>query len=143
MSIHKKRFACVLAITLTGLTACKRPRPTHSEQATVEPAAVEQAAVEKATNPDRCLEGFVFRDAVVGDRVCVTPAARAQALDDNAQAMDRIQPGGGPYGPYTCRQGFVWRESMPGDLVCVTPDIRSQTAADNAQAGARRAQPSL
>lgn len=86
-----------------------------------------------------CLPGFVVREAVPGDGVCVTPETRAEVLADNALADQRRSPTGGAYGPDTCLQGFVWREAVPGDVVCVPPETRSRTFADNAQADARRA----
>ncbi|WP_353199566.1 hypothetical protein [Sandarakinorhabdus sp.] len=36
-----------------------------------------------------CLPGFVWREAVADDVICVTPAARAQAQDDNRNARRR------------------------------------------------------
>ncbi|MEX5636517.1 hypothetical protein [Parafrankia sp. FMc2] len=87
--------------------------------------------------PDTCRQGWVWREAVPGDHVCVTPQTRSQAWADNAQAANRREPAGGPYGPDTCRQGWVWREAVPGDHVCVTPQTRSQAWADNAQAASR------
>ena len=89
--------------------------------------------------PDTCLQGYVWREAFPGDRVCVTPETRQQAFYDNYYAAARRQPGGGAYGPDTCRPGFVWREASPADHVCVTPDTRARAAADNRQAAARRA----
>jgi hypothetical protein len=86
---------------------------------------------------DRCLMGFVWRDAFPNDHVCVTGAVRSQAAADNAQAAARRNPGGGPFGPDTCKQGFVWREASPTDHVCVTPATRTQAASDNAQAAGR------
>jgi hypothetical protein len=86
----------------------------------------------------RCLSGFVWREATSNDAVCVLPAVRTQARQDNAQAAARRQPGGGAFGPDTCRAGFVWRESIPSDRVCVTPAVRNQTRTDNAAAASRR-----
>jgi hypothetical protein len=88
---------------------------------------------------DRCLPGYVWREAFSGDHVCVTPETRAQAAYDNRQASARIEPGGGAYGPNTCLLGYVWREARPSDLVCVTPKTRDQTAYDNSQAKNRLA----
>lgn len=85
----------------------------------------------------RCLQGYVWREAAPGDLVCVTPQVRQQARDDNAQANNRRQPGGGAYGPDTCRQGFVWREATPADHVCVTGQVRQQARDDNARAAER------
>ena len=89
--------------------------------------------------PDTCLQGYVWREAFQDDHVCVTPATRAQAAEDNSQSAVRRQPGGGAYGPDTCSQGYVWREARQEDHVCVAPETRAQAAADNAQAPARRA----
>jgi hypothetical protein len=82
---------------------------------------------------DKCLPGYVWREAFTGDHVCVSPGTRAQAAYDNSQANARIEPGGGAYGPNTCREGYVWRLARPSDLVCVTPATRDQTAYDNSQ----------
>ncbi len=84
-----------------------------------------------------CVQGYVWRDAFAGDRVCVLPSVRAVAAYDNSQAEARKQPGGGPYGPDTCRQGYVWREASPSDLVCVKPETRDQTRKDNQLAPTR------
>ena len=88
--------------------------------------------------PQGCIEGYVWREARVGDTVCVTPEVQARTAQENATAAERREPGGGPYGPNTCKQGFVWREAFDGDVVCVTPDIREQTWADNAAASSRK-----
>ncbi|QND44652.1 hypothetical protein HB780_02380 (plasmid) [Rhizobium lusitanum] len=89
--------------------------------------------------PDTCKDGFVWRELIPNDHVCVTPQTRQQGQNDNAQAMQRRNPAGGPYGPDTCKQGFVWRELTPNDHVCVTPQTRQQGRDDNAQAAQRRA----
>ncbi|MGV0652986.1 hypothetical protein ABQE48_03780 [Mycolicibacterium thermoresistibile] len=88
--------------------------------------------------PDTCIQGFVWREARPGDTVCVTPAVRTRTAQENANAAQNREPGGGAYGPDTCKQGFVWREAFPGDTVCVTPAVRSEAAADNAAAGSRK-----
>lgn len=87
---------------------------------------------------DTCKPGFVWREAITNDHVCVTPNVRDQAQNDNAQAALRRQPGGGAYGPDTCQQGFVWREVTPADHVCVSPQTRAGVASDNQHAGERR-----
>lgn len=89
--------------------------------------------------PDTCLQGWVWRQAIPTDHVCVTPETRSQTAYDNSQAAARRNPNGGPYGPNTCLNGYVWREAYPGDEVCVTPATRTQAAEDNAQAANRRA----
>jgi hypothetical protein len=102
-------------------------------------AAANQAQITIGTQiVDRCIVGFVWREASPTDHVCVGGATRAQAASDNAQAAARRQPGGGASGPDTCRQGFVWREAFANDHVCVTPATRSQAAADNQQTANRR-----
>jgi len=87
----------------------------------------------KQTPGTPCLVGYVWRQAVEGDYICVTPATRTQTEADNAAAASRVNPQGGPYGPDTCLQGYVWRQVVPSDHVCVTEATRSQVAADNAQ----------
>ena len=86
---------------------------------------------------DICINGFVWREAVDGDHVCVTPGTRAEAADDNAHAGMRVSVHNQSYGPDTCKQGYVWREATPDDHVCVTPGTRAQTADDNAHAESR------
>jgi len=58
--------------------------------------------------PDTCIHGYVWRNARDGDVVCVTPAVRATAAQDNGLASQRVDPNGA-YGPNSCKQGFVWR----------------------------------
>jgi hypothetical protein len=83
--------------------------------------------------PDTSINGFVWREAIPSDHVCVTPDVRSQAAYDNSQAVNRRDPNG-PYGSSSCKSGFVWREAFNGDAVCVTPDTRSKTRYDNSQA---------
>jgi hypothetical protein len=90
-------------------------------------------------DPDTCLQGYVWREAVPGDHVCVTPETRTQAAQDNSLATSRRSPTGGAYGPDTCLQGYVWRGAVPSDHVCVTGETRAQTAEDNNLAASRRA----
>ncbi|WP_248961703.1 hypothetical protein [Sphaerisporangium perillae] len=89
------------------------------------------------TDPDTCISGFVWREAVPNDRVCVTPQVREQTRMDNQAAAERVDPNGAS-GPDSCISGFVWREAVADDHVCVTPEQRSQAASDNSQASARR-----
>ena len=84
--------------------------------------------------PALCKTGYVWREAFVGDVVCVVPETRTQTAYDNSQVSKRINPGGGQYGAFSCRSGYVWREASPSDLVCVTPETRTQTAYDNSMA---------
>ncbi len=87
---------------------------------------------------DICILGFVWREAIPADHVCVDPDTRNNTAADNAQAASRRDPQGGPFGPDTCLAGFVWRDAFPGDHVCVVPQTRDEAAADNAQAASRR-----
>ncbi|RZU02484.1 hypothetical protein [Rivibacter subsaxonicus] len=86
-----------------------------------------------------CKSGFVWRDAQDGDGVCVTPAERAEAKAQNANARNNKVVGGGAYGPNTCRGGYVWREAFGGDVVCVTPHEREQAKRQNAMSASRTA----
>lgn len=88
--------------------------------------------------PDTCKQGFVWREAINGDHVCVPPDRRTQAARDNAAAAGR-RAGGGAYGPDTCKAGFVWREAIHSDHVCVTPNERATVASENRLAIQRRA----
>jgi hypothetical protein len=83
-----------------------------------------------------CLAGYLWREAIPSDHVCVTRAVRSQTAADNTAAASRIQPNGAS-GPATCKAGYVWREAYTNDQVCVTPATRSEAAADNAAAGDR------
>lgn len=47
------------------------------------------AAAAADYGPNTCLNGYVWREAFVGDTVCVTPATRAQTRADNAAAERR------------------------------------------------------
>ncbi|MFK5996607.1 MAG: SH3 domain-containing protein [Rhodobacterales bacterium] len=42
--------------------------------------------------PDTCRDGYVWRDTIPGDHVCVRPAARAAAAHENAIAGSRVDP---------------------------------------------------
>ena len=81
--------------------------------------------------PHTCLEGWVWREAFLGDYVCVPGPTRDQNAPDNAVAASRTGLNG------TCLPGFVWREASPTDHICVTPERRTQTAFDNSQAANR------
>ena len=85
-----------------------------------------------------CVQGYVWREALHGDHVCVTSQTRQQAWNDNAQTDARRDPNGGPYGFETCRQGYVWREATSNDRVCVTSATRDQARYDNSKAAERQ-----
>ena len=88
---------------------------------------------------DACIPGYVWRQAIPSDHVCVTPVMRRQTADENRNAAQLRSPNGGPYGPDTCISGFgyVWRDAFQGDHVCVTGASRTQAANDNAAAASR------
>lgn len=81
--------------------------------------------------PDTCKSGFVWRETIAHDNVCVVPASRDQAWSDNAARASRVNPTDHTWGPDTCIPGYVWREAVPTDHVCVTPQIRAQTSDEN------------
>ena len=83
--------------------------------------------------PDTCIAGLVWREARIGDTVCVTPAFRDRTALENSTPGANKNPNAGS-GPESCSQGYVWREAFDGDTICVTPDIRQQNLAANAAA---------
>jgi hypothetical protein len=87
--------------------------------------------VSRAAKVEKCISGYVWREATPEDHVCVTMRTHEQTLQDNVLAGSRRDPRGGPYGPDTCLQGFVWRDVFDGDHVCVTPQTRSQVLEDD------------
>lgn len=100
-------------------------------------AAANQAVVRvQSEMPQRCLMGFVWREARPTDRVCVPVPERTDTRNENVQGPSR-RAGGGPFGPDTCKMGFVWREAFAGDHVCVPGQSRTRAAISNAQAAAR------
>jgi hypothetical protein len=118
-----------------------RTLSAHGVQITVLSTSGNQAVVRvRSEMAQRCLQGFVWREANAQDHVCVPPAERTDTRAENQLAASRRQPGGGPFGPDTCRQGFVWREAFPGDHVCVPPASRTRATSSNA-AGPSRINP--
>lgn len=105
-----------------------------------EEEAEEEPAPDLPYGPDTCKQGFVWRDAIPGDHVCVTPDRRSTAASENAIAGSRVDPGGA-YGPNSCVAGFVWREAYPGDVVCVTGERRSQVKQENIEGPSHRVLP--
>ncbi len=90
--------------------------------------------------PDTCKSGYVWRDAIPGDHVCVTPPRRTLAAQENAIAGSRVDPTG-PYGPNSCKPGFVWREAYSGDVVCVTGARRAEVHQENIDGPSHRVNP--
>lgn len=105
--------------------------------ATCIPAALAVVAAPPTPLPPSgtCKDGFVYRRIRNSDKVCVSPASKAQADADNAAASSRTLVG--TYGADACAVGYVWRDAFSGDHVCVTAATRSQAAADNAAAASR------
>lgn len=83
-----------------------------------------------------CDRGYVWREAVLNDYVCVTPEVREQARKDNEAATSRWAPG--KLGTDACIPGFVWREAFAGDTTCVTTWGRDIARYENEQAARRR-----
>ena len=100
-----------------------------------------RVAQAQAAATGECLSGFVWREALRGDKVCVTPQIRARTAAENSRAELTREASGGAYGANTCKPGYVWREATRGDLVCVVPAARDQARADNAAAASRRVRP--
>ncbi len=128
-----------LILRKPGGTTTQTPTPT--QPAPQPPGQPAPRPIPLPYGPDTCKQGFVWREAVPSDHVCVTPLVRAQTAADNQLAPSRRSPVGGPYGPDTCIQGYVWRDAFANDHVCVTGQTRSEAAADNAQASSRKVQP--
>ncbi|MFI6453847.1 hypothetical protein ACIBF6_20080 [Streptosporangium amethystogenes] len=80
----------------------------------------------------KCLEGYDYREAVAGDKVCVTPAAREQARIDNYDAPRWVD-----YETGGCLHVRRWRLITPDDHVCITPETEQQIIADNQAAPSR------
>lgn len=104
---------------------------SDAENANAAPQRPRPRGIYEYVNAEKCPAGTVWRNAFSHDHICVSPAVQQQTRDDNAAREERIQPGGGSFGPQTCRQGFVWREAVPTDRVCVTPAVRARTAQEN------------
>ena len=94
------------------------------------------AQAEGAYGPDTCKQGYVWREAIPSDHVCVLPAMRSLVQTENKRAWKLRDPNG-RYGSDSCKQGYVWREAFTGDRVCVTPQRRTQTQRQNAVAARR------
>jgi hypothetical protein len=94
------------------------------------PAVSSTAA--KAYGPDTCANGYVWREAIPSDHVCVTPGSRSTARQENRSYRSLIDVHGAS-GSNSCISGYVWREAFSGDAVCVTPDRRSAVRQENAE----------
>jgi len=90
--------------------------------------------------PDTCKTGFVWRDAIPGDHVCVTGDSRSTVAAENASAGARVDPAGAS-GPNSCVVGYVWREAYVGDVVCVTPPRRTAVRQENIDGPSHRVLP--
>jgi hypothetical protein len=78
-----------------------------------------------------CKPGFVWRNAIFGDNVCVSRSDHNETMAQNANASRNRSESGGAFGPQTCRTGYVWREAFSGDTVCVTPFERDKARKQN------------
>lgn len=94
-------------------------------------SGVPSATADLAYGPYTCKQGYVWREAVAGDLVCVTYGTRSDTATENALGPSRVEPGGGPWGPDTCKVGFVWRETRPSDHICVPYASRDRASNDN------------
>jgi hypothetical protein len=80
---------------------------------------------------ERCLPGFVWREAGVDDIVCVTGQSRSTVRSENTLGASRRRPDG------SCVQGFVWREAFSSDHVCVPGTARTRVRDENSLAASR------
>ena len=80
---------------------------------------------------ERCLLGYVWREAGPDDLVCVPGASRDAVRQENVQGPARRQPNG------LCLQGFVWREAFPAVHVCVPGTARTRVRQENGVAVTR------
>jgi len=87
-----------------------------------------QSSARLVSTNAKCAQGYVLRQAYVGDAVCVAPQTRAQAQTDNGAAAQHETRDG------RCVGGYVWRAAGPQDHVCVSPQTRGEAAQDNAAA---------
>ena len=116
----------------------RQQREFYEGQKQAQPEQQKPEQQQKAVVLGGCIQGYVWREAIPGDHVCVTPEARAQVQRDNNEALNRRDTKG-PQGPNTCVEGYVWREAAPGDYVCVRPEIRAQAQRENTDAVNRTA----
>ncbi|MGW0591548.1 hypothetical protein [Streptosporangium sp. NPDC002607] len=79
-----------------------------------------------------CLAGYVHREAVADDKVCVTPAVHEQTLVDNEDAPRWVD-----YETGGCLHVRRERLITPDDHVCITPETEQQIIADNQAAPSR------
>jgi hypothetical protein len=109
--------------------------------------------IELPYGPDTCKPGFVWRDAVRGDHICVTPERRQKVADDFHTAKSRApapsdlciyveDPIACARGQGPCLEGFVPRD-VPGEnvIVCVDQKEADLIAQENANPNANRVQP--
>jgi hypothetical protein len=82
---------------------------------------------------DGCADGYVWREAFAGDRVCVGKETRELVADENQNAERHRKRDGGE----ECDPGFVWRMAGSQDHVCVTQLERDQAQQDNNLASGR------
>jgi hypothetical protein len=85
-----------------------------------------------------CLPGFVWRQAVPGDAVCVTAATELNIQQQNLLGPSRTDPN---YLVHVCLPGFVPRQADSHDNVCVTQADHDEVSFDNLLAPSRRAIP--
>ena len=119
-------------------TANAAAEAVPAEQAS-SPAPVADPPATAGLTPAGCITGYVWREARVGDYVCVAPETRGDTMAENHTADSRRSPDGGAYGADTCSEGFVWREAFEGDTVCVDPASRERAHRDNEAAPEHRA----
>lgn len=123
----------------TFLLKIKNSNNSAGESGDDSPSSESPPELTTPTEPGACKRGYVWREAVADDYVCVRPAQRTLAAKENRLASWRVDPAGKD-GPESCRSGFVWREALDGDVVCVTPARRTQVQRENANGPSLRVQ---
>jgi hypothetical protein len=125
-----RRMAAIAPATLAvGLVTPTGPANAHSGTGSAD--RTHAAPTDLPYGPYTCKSGFVWRNAVPGDQVCVTPQANQAAAAENALAPSRRSPNGGPWGPDTCLPGYVWRGARPSDHACVPSASRDRVAGED------------
>ncbi len=116
-------------------------RPTARTHRWHDQNRIEMGFFSKSTNDfpyglKTCKAGYVWREAVPNDHVCVLPAQRTQAnRDNNLHKQNSKNNLGG------CPRGLVQRNASFTDTVCVSPRVKTQMIKDNAAQNERWLEP--
>jgi hypothetical protein len=78
---------CVVGEIRSRVQAENAEGPSH---VTTDPALIEMYG------PEACAQGYVWREAISGDRVCVTPDVRSRSASENAAHQSNTRVGRNP-----------------------------------------------